>query len=105
MPLFEYVCGQCGRKFTWLVGMVADPKPPTCDRCGATNATRKEVSRFARIRSEEQALDDLADPSSMGDLDDPATMKRWAKEMGSELGEGLGDEFDDYADDAAGGRD
>jgi putative FmdB family regulatory protein len=102
MPLYEYNCQACGRRFSWLVGVVSDPTPPTCDRCGATQATKREVSRFARIRSEEQAIDDLADPDNFGNMDDPAAMRRWAKEMGSELGEDLGDEFDEYAESASG---
>ena len=103
MPLYEYICDQCNRKFSWLVGVVADPTPPTCDRCGAQKAVRKEVSRFARLRSEEEALDSLTDPDSIGDLDDPATMRKWTKEMGRELGEDLGDEFDEYLDGASDG--
>ena len=100
MPLYEYICESCKRKFTWLVGVVADPTPPTCDRCGAQNVSRKQVSRFARLRSEEEALDSLSDPDSIGDLDDPATMRKWTKEMGREFGEDLGDEFDEYLDGA-----
>jgi len=98
MPLYEYTCRECGRRFTWLVGVVADSGPPKCDRCGATHADKKAVSRFARIRTEDQAMTDLADPDNFGNMDDPAAMRRWAKDMGSELGEDLGDEFDEYAD-------
>jgi hypothetical protein len=83
-----------------LVGVVAGSETPTCDRCGAAQAERKAVSRFARIRTEDQAMQDLADPESIGDMDDPDAMRRWAKDMGSELGEDLGEEFDEYADQA-----
>ena len=35
MPIFEYTCNAChGRKFSALVGVVADAKPPTCPKCG-----------------------------------------------------------------------
>jgi putative FmdB family regulatory protein len=102
MPLFEYTCEKCHKKFTWLVGVVADPAPPTCDRCGATQAQRRAVNRFARLRTDDEALDALADPSAIGDLDDPASARRWAKEMGKEMGEGLGDDFDEYLDTAEG---
>lgn len=96
MPLYEYLCAVCGRRFTWLVGVVADASPPTCDRCGAQDSSRKPVTRVALVRTEEQALDQLAEESESGDLDDPAMMKRWADEMGSELGEDMGDEFDEF---------
>jgi hypothetical protein len=54
------------------------------------------MSRFATIRSEEDRLDALADPSSLGDLneDDPQSVARWMKKMGSEMGEDLGDDVD-----------
>ena len=104
MPLFEYTCLECGRRFTWLIGVVSDPTPPTCDRCGATTARRKEVSRFARIRSEEDALDALADPDAIGNPEDPATMRKWMREMGKEMGEGMGDDFDEYIDAAESGE-
>ncbi len=100
MPLFEYICENCQKKFTWLVGVVADPTPPTCNRCGATQVKRKEVNRFARIRTEDEALDALSDPSAIGDLDDPSAARRWAKEMGKEMGEDLGDDFEEYLDSA-----
>jgi hypothetical protein len=60
------------------------------------------MSRFARIRSEDDRLDSLADPSSFGDLDenDPKSVARWAKKMGKELGEDLGEDFDQMMEEA-----
>jgi putative FmdB family regulatory protein len=95
MPLYEFVCEKCGNKFTWLLGMISDPTPPTCDRCGAAEARRKEVSRFVRTRSEDETLDSLADPDSIGDIDDPRTMRKWAKEVSKGIGEDLGDDFEE----------
>jgi hypothetical protein len=55
------------------------------------------MSRFATIRSEEDRLDSLADPSSLGDLneDDPRSVARWMKKMGTEMGEDLGDDVEE----------
>ena len=55
------------------------------------------VSRVAVLKSEESRLEDLTDPSSMGDLDenDPKSMARWMRKMGSEMGEDVGPEFDE----------
>jgi len=60
----------------------------------------KLVSRVATIRSEEDRLESLADPSSLSgiDEDDPKSVAAWARKMGSELGEDLGDEFDEMVD-------
>jgi hypothetical protein len=61
---------------------------------------RKLVSKFAVLRSEESRLDQLADPSVLGDVDenDPKSVARWARRMGSEVGEDLGDEFHEMVD-------
>ena len=95
MPLFDFRCRSCGRKFTALVGVLADSDPPSCPGCGGGDLT-KLVSRFSTARSEEKLLDDLSDPSRIGDLEDPASMRRLVKEMGKELDEDLGDELEDY---------
>jgi hypothetical protein len=60
------------------------------------------MSRFATVRSEEDRLDSLADPASLGDLDedDPKSVARWMKKMGSEMGEDLGDDWDETVDEA-----
>ena len=60
------------------------------------------MSRFATIRSEDDRLDSLADPSSLGDLneDDPKSVARWMKKMGSEMGEDVGDDWDHTVEEA-----
>ena len=54
---------------------------------------------MARVRSKESSLEDLADPSKLGDMDDPKAMARWAKKMGKsmadETGEELPEDFDE----------
>ncbi len=92
MPLYEYRCNECNRKFTYLVGMIADNKDPQCPRCGSKDL-KKLISRVARVRSEDEMLDDLADPSKIGDLDDPASLRRWARKMGKELSGEMGEDI------------
>lgn len=96
MPLYEYRCLSCRRKFTALIGVVAVEKPLACTHCGTTSVQRL-VSRFARVRSEDDVLDDLADSAELGDVDenDPASVARWMKKMGSEMGEDFGDDFEE----------
>jgi putative FmdB family regulatory protein len=97
MPIYEYLCLNCNKPFAFLVGVVADSGQPECTRCGGTNL-RKLISRVARVRSKESSLENLADPSKLGDMDDPRAMARWAKEMGKtmadETGEELPEDFD-----------
>jgi putative FmdB family regulatory protein len=48
MPLFEYRCGECKRKFTLLVGMTAKKAKHVCPKCGSRKIT-KLISRIAPI--------------------------------------------------------
>ncbi len=101
MPIYEYLCHDCRKRVSVLVRSISNPGTPACPRCGGAHLERL-MSRFARVRSEDARLDALADPSSMGDLDenDPKSVAKWAKKMGKDLGEDLGDDFDEMVDQA-----
>lgn len=101
MPIYEYLCQDCRRRVSILVRSIRNPGRPACPRCGGQHLERL-MSRFARVRSEEDRLDSLADPRALGDVDenDPQSVARWAKKMGKELGEDLGEDFDEMMDDA-----
>src|SRR2546428_3099913 len=105
MPIYEFRCTDCGRKTTVLTLRVSEQVEPKCERCGSAKLTRL-MSRFALVRSEDDRMDDLADPSSLGDLDenDPKSMARWMRKMGKELGEDVGDDFDEMVDQMEGGE-
>lgn len=57
---------------------------------------RRLFSRFAMVRSEEDRMERMADPSNWGGFDenDPKSMLKWAKRMGREMGEETGEDFD-----------
>lgn len=93
MPVYEYVCDNCKRKFSWLVGVVADSEKPSCPRCGSVKY-HKVISRVFRGKSEDAILDDLAD-EDMGDLDDPKQAREFARRMGKEFGDELGEDFEE----------
>jgi putative FmdB family regulatory protein len=70
MPLFEYRCDQCGRKFSLLVGVTAEKAKLRCPKCGATRAT-KLISRIARTPKGDDFDDDLGGFGGEGaDLDE-----------------------------------
>ncbi|HUX86650.1 MAG TPA: zinc ribbon domain-containing protein [Chloroflexota bacterium] len=94
MPIYEYRCVDCGAYRSVLVRTFSDPSDLQCLRCNGTQM-RKLVSRFAVLHSDDDRLDRLADPSALGDVDenDPRSVARWARRMGSEIGEDLGDDF------------
>jgi putative FmdB family regulatory protein len=97
MPIYEYRCNACGRSFTFLYGVGRDSRDPACPACQGKNLSRL-ISRIARVRSEEAMLEDLADPTKLGDFEDPRRLAQWAKNMGSALGEEGGEEFDAVVD-------
>ena len=94
MPVYEFLCGNCQRKFRRLVGMTAQSRPLECPQC-QSDAVKRQISRFARVRSDDEAIDALGDEmEALGDMDDPAAMRRVVKQMGREMGEDLEDDFD-----------
>lgn len=104
MPLYEFVCVECKSRFRKLVGVVANPSPLQCPKCASQEVT-KRVSRFARVRSEDDFLDSLADEmESAGDTDDPKVLRRLMREMGKGLGEDLDEDFDQMMEEEAGGE-
>ncbi len=100
MPIYEYRCRKCGKRFSMLTLRVSEKVRPQCTHCGGRSAQRL-MSRFAMPKSEGARLEALSDPSSMGDIDesDPSSVARWMRKMGKEAGEDLGGEdFDQMVD-------
>ena len=105
MPIYEYVCAQCRRRFRKLVGVISNPSPLQCPHCHSTEL-RQQISRFARLRSEDEALDSLAgEMEALGDTEDPRALKRLMRAMGDEMGEDLDDEYEQMMEEEAAGED
>ncbi|MBI4546304.1 MAG: zinc ribbon domain-containing protein [Gemmatimonadetes bacterium] len=100
MPIYEYQCQACRRKQSFLVRKLEPPFQPACKACGSEQMTRL-LSSVALLRSEEARLDSLADPARWGGIDenDPGSVQRFVKQMGSELGEDLGEDLEGLEDD------
>ena len=87
MPLYEYRGLKCRKRFSRLLAFAQRDDPQPCPACGATESKRL-VSRVARLRTEDQMLDDLADSMEFaGDPDDPQTMRRFMREMSAAMDE------------------
>jgi putative FmdB family regulatory protein len=88
MPIYEYRCRRCKKRFSVLTLRVSEKPQPRCDRCGG-RAVQRLLSRVALPRSEEARLDALADPQALAGLDenDPKSVGRWMRKVGKEIGD------------------
>jgi hypothetical protein len=84
-----------------LVRSLSGGPSPRCPRCDSAELTRL-MSRFATVKSEDARLDSFADPTQYGDLNenDPQSVARFVKRMGTEMGEDLGEDLDAAMDEA-----
>jgi len=106
MPIYEYRCRKCGKRFSVLTLRVSETPKAECTKCGSTAADRL-LSRFAMPKSEEARMDAMADPSNLGGLDenDPKSVARWMRKMGKEMGDDLGGEdFDQMMEEMEAGE-
>jgi len=95
VPVFEYRCKNCGAKFRALIGMVAEPDDDRCPQCGSAETDRL-VSRFARRRSEDDRIDEMADKLEAGGEPQSATeMRSIMREMGHAMDEDMADEMEE----------
>lgn len=106
MPIYEYDCHGCRRRVSLLVLSPSTAPAPQCPRCSSAELVRI-MSRFSTVKSEDSRLDDLADSSAYGDVDesDPRSVARFMKKMGQEMGEDFGDDVESAMDDAMAGGD
>jgi len=94
MPLLEFRCLSCGKKFTDLVGVTADHAPRNCPHCGSNKKT-KLVSKFAKFRAEDARIDEIADQlEGSADGESPNEMRQIVREMGKAMDEDLSDEME-----------
>ena len=79
MPIFEYLCPDCNRVYSFLVKSLTTAKEPVCPKCGATGL-RKMVSKFAVGKGQKSAA---TAPSEGGDdpMDDPRVEREMMKLM------------------------
>ena len=99
MPIYEYRCNDCGKISEFLLIKTDETFIPQCKRCKSKKMSRV-LSKVRVIRSEENRMESLADPSKWSGLDekDPKSMAKWMKRMGKELGEDMGEDVDAMVD-------
>jgi putative FmdB family regulatory protein len=97
MPVYEYKCQTCGYRTNVRISYKEyDRAKPTCTKCNSKSLERI-ISKVRIARSEESHIDSLADPASLGGVDenDPKSVGKFMRRMGNEMGEEMGPEFDE----------
>lgn len=97
MPFYDYRCQACGKAARLQFSYSEYGKvQPVCPHCGSLNIKRR-ISRIALAKSEDTRLDAMMDGDSLAGLDenDPRSLGKFMRKMGSEMGEDLGDEFNE----------
>ncbi|MDD5126569.1 MAG: zinc ribbon domain-containing protein [Dehalococcoidales bacterium] len=83
MPLYEYWCPNCKRKFTVYLAAFDSPVPP-CPQCGK-NGLERRFSTFSMTRSYKDVYDGILGDSKLkkGMLhNEPQALAEWNKRMG-----------------------
>ena len=100
MPLYEYRCQSCQQKVGVRLSYAEyDTTRPKCPLCGSPNLKRA-IGRVRIAKSEDARMEAMADPTNFGDVDenDPKSVAKFMRKMGSEMGEDLGPEFGEVVD-------
>lgn len=98
MPIYEYLCLDCRQRPTIFFRSIAQAVDAhaQCPHCGGEQLQRL-VSRIATPKSEDNRLDDIADPSLMAGLEqeDPRALASFMRRMSDEMGEPMDAELQD----------
>ncbi len=99
MPLYEYICDNCRKRFNLRLSYEMYGKVNVvCVYCNSVQVRRK-LTRFRLKRSDASRLAEMPDPASMeGIEDDPQSLGRMIRSMSEQTGEDLGPEFDEVVD-------
>ena len=92
MPIYEYRCHECKKKFEMLILSAEKESVVKCAHCESKKVERL-ISRVRVMKSVESRMESLADPSKMSfDENDPRSVAKWVKKIGKEAGEDIGDD-------------
>jgi len=107
MPLYDYRCQNCKNRVSIRQSYAEyGVKAVTCPVCGSQKLSRL-INKVRIAKSEDRRMDDMSDPSFLGDVDenDPKSLARAMRKMGSEMGEDLPPEFDEITSRLEAGED
>ncbi len=95
MPIYEFRCLACNKKFELLLSITEDPENEPCPHCGAQKH-QKLVSKFRRLRSEDDRIDAIADElEDMNQPESTSQMRDFIKEMGRATDDDMSEELEE----------
>ncbi len=99
MPIYEYQCNECNRKFSELFLNPGEVKKVKCKYCRSQNLT-KLISSFSVHQTEGSRLANLDTSKPRGDdfYKDSRNIGLWAKKRTRELGVDLGSKMDEIVE-------
>ena len=105
MPIYEYRCADCERVTSVFVRSIArgEPTDPRCEHCDSPKLSRV-VSKVARLKTDQDVLDEHGTPGLDGEYRDPRQIGRWVEQRFDEYGMDLPDETREMIDAAREGE-
>jgi len=99
MPYYGYRCLDCKKTFdVFMAYSDYGQRAVICSHCASANITRK-INRVRVAKSDDQRMEDMADPESLAGLeDDPRALGKMMRKMSHQMGEDMGSEFDEVVD-------
>ena len=106
MPNYEYRCLDCHRRFDIFMSYSEyGSQEILCTHCQSANIQRR-IGRVRVARSTESRIENMADPSSLEDMErDPRALGRMMRQLSSETGEDMGDTFNEVVNRLESGQD
>ncbi|MEN8173795.1 MAG: FmdB family zinc ribbon protein [Chloroflexota bacterium] len=99
MPSYGFRCLDCGHTFELFISYADyDQHQVLCLACDSSD-TQRMVHRVRVAKSDDQRMENLADPEALAGLDeDPRALGKMMRKMSREMGEDMGSEFDEVVD-------
>lgn len=88
MPIYEFLCEKCGKRFSILVRTSSVSPSTACPDCGGSGLKRL-MSTFAYHRSVKSIHEESGEPTLVprpGFYEDPRNIGRWTEKRFKELG-------------------